>query len=118
PPAVPCHYPALVVAFLSLLRPRRRLRYFGLSPNQSRFRHAAGFPAFHAGSQTSKAPGDHRTRPQPYLGSTPLVRARTEKQTDLRCPQLVRLERLRPEICGDTHHLQRRREVELDLGPR
>ncbi len=37
--------------------------------------------------------GDHRARHQSHLRSTSLVPARTPKKTDIRCPQLVRVER-------------------------
>ena len=109
---------ALAAAVLSLARPRRRLRHLGLSPHQSRFRHHAGFPPLHAGSQAPKAAGDHRARHQSHLRSASLVRARAPQQADVRCPQLVRLERQRPELRRNAHHLQRHREIELDLGPR
>ena len=90
----------MAVAVLPLARPRRRLRHRRLRRHQSRFRDDEGFPPLHPGSQEARPAGHHRARHQPHVGPAPLVPARPPLDPTSERPQLVRLERHRPEIPG------------------
>ena len=69
-----------------------------------------------SGSQEAGLAGHHRARHQPHVRSARLVQARPPLGPEFKRPQLVCLERHRPEISGHADHLHRYREIELDLG--
>ena len=74
------------------------------------------FKRFIQEAQTARSARHHRARHQPHLGPAQLVQARAPQPGRLERPQLVCLERHRPEIPGHADHLHRHREIELDLG--
>src|SRR5439155_7277049 len=59
----------------------------------------------HAGSEAAQAARTHRVGHQSHVGPASLVPARAPKQAGIRCTQLVCVERYRPGLCRNPHHL-------------
>ncbi len=107
---------AVAAAVLSEPRPRRRLRHRRLPPHQPRLRHAARLPPLHArGAASAACASSPSSSSTTRRTSIPGSSARAQP-ADHRRAQLVRLERHRPELLRHAHHLQRHREIELDVG--
>ena len=109
------HLP-LAPAVLPVAAARRRLRHRRLPRRPPQLRDAGRLPPAPGGGPPARHRGAGRAGGQPHLGPAPLVPAGAPRAARVARARLLRLERHRPEVRGDPHHLHRHRAVELDLG--
>ncbi len=107
----------MAAAVLSFAAARRRLRHLGLQEHQSVLWADGRFQGLHPRGAPARYPRNHRADHQSYLGPASLVPARASRETRLAATRLLPMERYRPKVPGNPHHLCRRREIQLGMGP-
>ena len=116
-PAAPRRDVPVAAAVLRVAPARRRLRHrrttSAIHPDYGTMRRLPGVPRRGA---RARAAGHHRTGHQPHLRSAPLVPGGAARAGGVAEARLLRLERHRPAVSRGARDLQRRRNVQLDLG--